>query len=187
MKKEMNILVSLDQNYLPQLKVLLTSLYINNPGTPCQIFLMHRNMPEAIVIDLAEKIQQFNYELHSVSVDETLFLGAPTMKQYPQEMYYRLLAGQLLPDNIDRILYLDPDILIINSLQALWETGISNHLFAAAAHTGKTELANNVNRLRLGTNEDYYNSGVLLINLKKCRTKSMRQKFSVLRKIIFRN
>ena len=42
-------------------------------------------------------------------------------------------------------------------------------MFAAAAHTGKTELANNVNRLRLGTDHDYYNSGVLLMDLERCR------------------
>ena len=42
-------------------------------------------------------------------------------------------------------------------------------LFAAGSHTGKTELSNNVNRLRLKTDHDYYNSGVLLIDLKRCR------------------
>ena len=40
---------------------------------------------------------------------------------------------------------------------------------AEASHTGLTELANNVNRLRLGTDSDYYNSGVLLIDLEACR------------------
>lgn len=44
-------------------------------------------------------------------------------------------------------------------------------MFAAAAHTGKTELANNVNRLRLGTRHDYYNSGVLLMDLEACRAR----------------
>lgn len=169
MKEEINILVSLDENYIPQLKVLLTSLYLNNPGISCRLFLMHRGIPETLLETLGKEIKKLHYELHPVSVDETLFLDAPVMKQYPQEMYYRLLAGQLLPESITRILYIDPDVLIINSIRELWNTDISGHLFAAAAHTGKTELANNVNRIRLGTDYDYYNSGVLLINLKKCR------------------
>ena len=42
---------------------------------------------------------------------------------------------------------------------------LKGRLFAAAAHTGTTELANSVNRVRLGTDHDYYNSGVLLIDL----------------------
>ena len=80
-------------------------------------------------------------------------------------MYYRLLAPHLLPEQIKRILYIDPDTLIINPIRPLWETDLQGNLFAAAAHTGKTELANNVNQLRLGTAHNYYNSGVLLMDL----------------------
>ena len=58
---------------------------------------------------------------------------------------------------------------MINSLLPLWELELDGHLFAAAAHTGKTEIANNVNRFRLGTEGDYYNSGVLLMDLERCR------------------
>ena len=39
----------------------------------------------------------------------------------------------------------------------------------AAAHTGKTELANSVNRMRLNSGSDYYNSGVLLMDLAAAR------------------
>lgn len=45
-------------------------------------------------------------------------------KQYPKEMYYRLLAAQILPAELDKVLYLDPDILVINSLRPLWELGL---------------------------------------------------------------
>lgn len=89
--------------------------------------------------------------------------------RYPQEMYYRLLAARFLPEELKRVLYLDPDTLVINSLLPLWELELDGHLFAAAAHTGKTEIANNVNRFRLGTEGDYYNSGVLLMDLERCR------------------
>ncbi|MGX6967197.1 glycosyltransferase [Vagococcus teuberi] len=35
-------------------------------------------------------------------------------------MYYRLLCGDILPKTIKHVLYLDPDILILNSLEELW-------------------------------------------------------------------
>ena len=104
-----------------------------------------------------------------MEVDASLFDGAPVTEQYPREMYYRLLAGELLPKDVPRVLYLDPDTLVINPLRPLWELDMRFAMFAAAAHTGKTELANNVNRLRLGTDHDYYNSGVLLMDLRRCR------------------
>ena len=137
------ILTTLNQNYLPRLQVLITSLHINQPGEQLDIWLMHSGIPEEAL--------------------------APVSSQYPREMYYRLLSGQFLPERLHRILYLDPDILVINSLRPLWETDMQGHLFAAAAHTGKTELANNINQLRLGTDHIYYNSGVLLIDLDRAR------------------
>lgn len=102
-------------------------------------------------------------------IDASAFTDAPVSKQYPKEMYYRLLAPFFMPDDLHRILYLDPDILVINPLRPLWETDMKGNLFAGAAHTGKTELANNINQLRLGTNHPYFNSGVLLMDLDRGR------------------
>ena len=164
------LLCALDANYLPQLRVLLTSIRLNNPGETFGLHLMHSGLPECELEGLERWCGEAGWEFHSVPVDAALFDGAPVTAQYPREMYYRLLAGQMLPDSLSRVLYLDPDILVINPLRELWETDMQGNMFAAAAHTGKTELANNVNRIRLGTDHDYYNSGVLLIDLERCRS-----------------
>ena len=164
-----DLLVSLDENYLPQLRVMLYSASLNNPGVNFRVFLLHRGFSTELLSSLSRQLEVLDMELRAVRVDERLFESAPVMKQYPQEMYYRLLAAQLLPEDMDRVLYLDPDILVINPLTPLWCLDMGSKLFAAAAHTGMTELANNVNRLRLGTERDYFNSGVLLIDLASCR------------------
>ena len=164
------LLCALDANYLPQLRVLLTSIRLNKPGETFGLYLMHSGLPECELEGLERWCGEAGWEFHSVPVDAALFDGAPVTAQYPREMYYRLLAGQMLPDGLSRVLYLDPDILVINPLRELWETDMQGNMFAAAAHTGKTELANNVNRIRLGTDHDYYNSGVLLIDLERCRS-----------------
>lgn len=165
----MVLLFSLDENYLPQLRVLLASIYYNNPGARCRVYLLYRSLPQRSLVQLADDLKALDWELRPVPVEESLFAGAPVTKQYPQEMYYRLLAGQLLPKEEKRALYLDPDILVINPLTPLWETDLHSSLFAAAAHTGKTELVNNINRVRLGTTGDYYNTGVLLMDVARCR------------------
>lgn len=167
----MDILVSLNENYLPQLRVLLTSLFLNNPGVTCTIYLLHRNFDPSVLQPLQQALARLGHRMVPIQVDEQLFQGAPVMKQYPQEMYFRLLAGQLLPDTLDRVLYLDPDILVINPLAGLWNLEMGDSLFAAASHQGAAELAGSVNRLRLGTDANYYNSGVLLINLAQCRAR----------------
>lgn len=165
----MDLLVSTDENYLPQLRVLLASLCQNDPGVKCRVYLLHRAMAPGQLERLGEDVKKLGWELCPVTVDGELFAKAPVTKQYPQEMYYRLLAGQLLPQEVRRVLYLDPDILVINPLAPLWKKDLQGCLFAAASHTGKTELANSVNRVRLGTKGDYYNTGVLLMDLDRCR------------------
>lgn len=164
-----DLLVTLNERYLPQLRVLLTSVSLNNPGERFRLYLIHRGISRQNLDILGEQCARLDITLCPLTVDAALFANAPTTRQYPQEMYYRLLAGQLLPQELERILYLDPDILVINPLRPLWETELDGRLFAAAAHTGKTEIANDVNRIRLGTEHKYYNSGVLLINLSACR------------------
>lgn len=164
-----NLLVTLDRNYLPQLKVLLTSISINNPRETFAVYLMHSHIPGEDLEGVDRFCGSLGYDFFPVPVDSTLFQKAPVTKQYPQEMYYRLLSPHLLPRQLDKVLYLDPDILVINPLRPLWETKLNGCLFAAAAHSGKTDLVNSVNRVRLGTDHDYYNSGVLLIDLEAGR------------------
>lgn len=165
----MNLLFTLDKNYFPQLQVLLTSLKINNPGEHFCIWLLHNKLPEDMLETLERWCDAGGHQFHPIQVADEVFRGAPVNSRYPAEMYYRLLAPHLLPGQVDRVLYLDPDILVINPIRPLWDTDLGDHLFAAAAHTGMTEFANGVNRIRLGVDHDYYNSGVLLMNLEKGR------------------
>lgn len=165
----MELLVTVDKNYIPPLQVMLTSLYMNNPGEDVELYLLHSKLQEKELEPLEKQCGRLGYKFFPVKIEDSWFSQAPVTKQYPREMYYRLLAPCFLPQKLHRILYLDPDILVINSLRPLWETDMKGRLFAAAAHTGKTNLANNINQVRLGTTNKYFNSGVLLINLDQGR------------------
>ena len=165
----MELLVTVDKNYILPLQVMLTSLYMNNPGEDVELYLLHSRLQEKELEPLKKQCGRLGYKFFPVKIEDSWFSQAPVTKQYPREMYYRLLAPCFLPQKLHRILYLDPDILVINSLKPLWETDMKGRLFAAAAHTGKTNLANNINQVRLGTTHKYFNSGVLLINLDQGR------------------
>ena len=167
-----SILVSLDQNYLPQLQVLLTSLDQNNPGERFNLYLLHSGIPEGALAPVARQCLKLGCPFHPILVGEQLFAGAPTTRQYPKEMYYRLLAGRFLPRALKRVLYLDPDIRVINPVRALYDTDLEGDLMAAATHTGLLAgITDPVNRLRLENYEAeaYYNSGVLVMDLSAMR------------------
>ena len=166
----MNLLLTLDENYLSPCTVLLASFFASNPGeTGVTVYLLHSAIPTEKLEDLAAFCAGFGAELKPIAVGTALFGGAPTSKRYPKEMYYRLLSPLILSQEVERVLYLDPDMLIINPLRPLWELDLQGKTFAASSHTGLTEMANEINQVRLDTEHEYFNSGVMLIDLTAAR------------------
>lgn len=167
--QSMDILVSFDRNYIGPFRTMLKSLAVSHPGESVHVWLLHSAIPWGGLDALEQYCAALSAELTPIQISRDVFQGAPVSKQYPQEMYYRLLAPQLLPASLERVLYLDPDILVINPLSALWELDLGEHIFAAASHSGVLELIDDVNRIRLDTEHDYYNTGVVLMDLAKAR------------------
>lgn len=169
MKDVINILVTFDENYIKPFSVLLKSLKTNNPGEKFHIYLLHSQIPEENLQKLSEYCKVQKSYFTPIKVNRKYFENAKVTKQYPQEMYYRLLSPIFLPKNINRILYLDPDILVINNIRELWDLDLKENAFAAASHNTIFEPFTDVNKIRLGKNHDYFNTGVVLMDLEKGR------------------
>lgn len=161
----MNILVTLNSNYIKPLKVMLKSLFLSNSKEKFTIYLMHSSIKDEELEDLNNFIKMNGSQLEILYIDNSYFEDAPIILHYTKEMYYRLLAFKFLPKEIDRVLYLDPDILVINPIRELYYMDINEYLYAAAYHDKIT--VKGINKLRLYPYEinAYYNSGVLLMNL----------------------
>ena len=103
----MNILVTLDKNYLPPLKTMLMSLFINHPVDSFDVYLASDNLTEDNLGDVSNLCRRFHSALHLIHVKDEWFADAPTLRYYSRAMYDRLLAAQLL---------LLPDQDILNGL-----------------------------------------------------------------------
>ena len=165
----MNILVTLDKNYLPPLKVMLFSMYTNNPKTSFDIYVMHDSLTKKDISELNQTASKFNSKIIDVKIEESQFSKAPVLLHYTKAMYFRLLAQHYLPKKLTRIIYIDPDILVLNKLDDLYNTNIDKYYYAAAYH--KLFSSKTLNKIRLYPYKikNYYNSGVLLLNLKLLR------------------
>lgn len=169
--KKMNILVTLDTNYIARLRVMLWSLFFSNQGKSFHIYLMHSSIAAEDLDALDKFVRENGHKLSVIEIDRGYFAAYPVTAQYPQEMYYRLMAYHFLPHELDKILYLDPDILVINSVSELYDTDMEGVFYAAAYHNKVS--VNELNKLRLSAYEvgKYFNSGVLLMNLTLQREK----------------
>lgn len=166
--KQINILVTLNENYIPYLNVMLTSLLKSNTDCFFDVYLLHASITDNAA-ESTKKILAQNGELHMVKATDIGLSDAPTTARYPEEIYYRIFAAKYLPENLDRILYLDPDIIVNGSIKELYDINMDDYFFAAASHTGS--FMRKLNELRLDMDEDapYINSGVMLMNLKRLR------------------
>ena len=78
--------------------------------------------------------------------------------------YYRLFLSVILPASLDKVLYLDGDIIIRDSLQQLWETDLSGFAIAAVPDLN-SDVSDAYHRLQYDPKYGYFNAGVMLINL----------------------
>lgn len=90
---------------------------------------------------------------------------------YSSEMIHaRFMISQILPDSVRRILYLDADVLVLASLRPLWESDLGDKVLGAVLDGLDAALKSGEPRWnqvpRVG---DYFNSGVLLIDIEKWR------------------
>lgn len=172
---KMNVLVTLDEGYLHPLTVMLRSLLDNNQ---CEIdvYVMNSSLRENHLERVRRGVELYcgtedtkRMQLIDVKVDRAMLKDAPITDRYPQEMYYRIFAAKFLPEELDRVLYLDPDMVIINPLGGLYCMGLGDDWFAAASHVGP--VLEKINELRLQSEEPgpYINSGVMLMNLEELR------------------
>ncbi|HCT95834.1 MAG TPA: glycosyltransferase family 8 protein [Vagococcus sp.] len=171
MLKPMHLLVTLDEGYVYPLKVMLLSLFENNPDEEIKVWLVHAGISVSSLTSISRLVNQLGGTFEPCLIDDTFFDSAPVVERYPKEMYFRLLAGQILPEELERVLYIDPDTLIINPLTNLWEMDLQGYMFGAAVHKGITNLTTGINNIRLGTKHGYYNSGIMLIDLQQARQK----------------
>ena len=170
-----HIALAFDQNFLTPFYVLLTSVFENNKQSNFYIHAI------ATGIDGAEKKRIINYveannskilfyELQKKHL-ETVVMPV-TDPRYTLANFYRLFFPILISDTINKVIYLDTDIVVIGDLATLYNTNVEAVPFAAVLDPAK-EI-----RVDLGIREpnSYFNSGVLLMNLDNWREQKISEK-----------
>jgi lipopolysaccharide biosynthesis glycosyltransferase len=94
---------------------------------------------------------------------------------YPRQTYYRLLMSRLLPTSVNKILYLDGDIIVRGSLKDLWNINIDNVALAAVPDAG-SGILEVYNRLGMSIALGYFNAGVMLVNVEYWRKYNLQEK-----------
>lgn len=168
--EQYNILCCPDNNYIPYCGIMLTSLFENNRDINFTVYIIAAKLKKTNKELLEKLCCIYNNCISFIDIENNDLGNCPVKKgdHVSIAAYYRIFAPQLLPQNIDKILYLDGDIIINGSINNLYNTNIDNNAFGAVIdedYLGEKKYT----RLEIPFNKSYINSGVLLINLKYWR------------------
>jgi lipopolysaccharide biosynthesis glycosyltransferase len=92
--------------------------------------------------------------------------------------YYRLFLPELLPKHLDKVIYLDCDLIVMTDIGRLWQLDIEPYYVLAAQDVGILKVSHpsgllNYQELGIPADGKYFNAGVLVLNLARWRQHQM--------------
>ncbi|MGZ3939647.1 MAG: glycosyltransferase family 8 protein, partial [Flavisolibacter sp.] len=119
-----------------------------------------------------------------VAMEEVLARGKNALpndsSSFPLSVYIRLCLPNFLPARLEKAIYLDADTLVLEEIAKLWRIEMGDKMIAGVVDRAKVVSSNwggIKNYKELGLSEDikYFNSGVLIINLKEWRINNITE------------
>ena len=168
----MNIVLASDNNYVQHCCTTMTSILYNNKDV--HIYLFTEGLSPKNEELLQKHVSSLGGTLSICKVDSNVVQQFPMPKTQSAHIsiatYYRLFVDLVLPNNIDKAIYMDCDIIVKDSLDELYSMDINDAAIAAVYQNNEWALGNGAfERLNIPQDYGYFNAGVLLINLKYWR------------------
>ena len=167
----MNILLSCDDKYIKYAYVLLESLFSNH-SDPMHIYMVYNNAESELYRDLKNFAEGRGDNVMEICDVSHIDIGSlRNSSRFPLECYYTLFPQLYLPESVERILYLDIDTIVDRNLTRFYNSDFEeNYLIACGQSQGFKKTDDMPPPKVFG----YFNSGVILYNIKK-----MRQEVSI--------
>lgn len=174
---EIHVATAMNRNYLLPLAVLLHSIKgsVGEGRTPV-IHLLHRDLETADIDRLGTLL-----DVHPIRVGDEMFKYSMSSSVFPAEASFPLLLAELLPSDLERVLFLDADTMVMDDIGRLWDIPLEGHVLAAVQDAAVLLCSSprGVKGWRaLGIPEDalYFNGGVMSINLPLWREQNVTRK-----------
>lgn len=187
-----------DDNYAMPLAVTLFSAAKNlEPGFDLEVFLLNGNISDDNRTRLLDSLSGLPVQVNWIEEDFSLLDELHISHHISHVAYYRLLLSRILPEELDRVIYLDSDLLVFGSLADIWDlsfaesscyavpdvacpvvdAGIVTQSRHARPYLATQRPIPNYRQLGISAEAPYFNSGVMLIDLATWRSGKLCQRF----------
>jgi len=157
------ITVASDENYIQHLWVMLISMLEHTSESQnIKLYILDGGITEESKLKLFNHFsQRYGLEIIFAQVDKDLYKNCKISHHVSQATYYRFSIPSIIPDEVEKVLYLDCDIVIKDDIKKIWSFDLDNSLIGAIHNP----FFNRFIELDIDEGKGYFNAGVLLINL----------------------
>ena len=166
-----NVGLACDENYSKYAGVVIASVLANaSDSDELCFYILTDGLSEEKQSEILKLKEIKNCEINFVTLDEKLFEAYKNIKTHsylPLNAYFRLKLSNILP-NVEKIIYLDCDVVVNKSLKELYDAELGENILGGVL---------DINKRMLKKNTSYVNSGMLVMDLKKIREQNIEDEF----------
>jgi lipopolysaccharide biosynthesis glycosyltransferase len=173
-----------DDHYAAMLGVLLKSIELNHASPEKIIFyIIEDQISFRNKQNISESIDNSKIEIVWIKMKNAIPDGLKLPNDnssYPTSIYMRFFIPSLLPLDIEKVIYLDADTMALQDISNLWNTDLKDYPLAAVVDERVKSFDNewggikNYKDFNFPPSTKYFNTGLLLLNLKVWRDKDIR-------------
>lgn len=167
----MNVLIGIDDKYVKYSLVMLYSLLVNNPDEDITIYIPRcASLSDSSIDYMRQQLQRPGFEIKAFDIPQPIeeALDRIPSLEWGKVALYRVFAYDILRD-VDRILYLDSDIIINRPLREYYNLNLDGKLLGACKDLAVSKETEHLQAIGFEMGRTYVNSGVLLMDLAAMR------------------
>lgn len=181
MAERINIVLATDNNYAQHATVTMVSALCNSEfPNKLRFFVIDDNIGNENKQKMQLSVNNLGGQICFVKENNTVLDNVFVSGNLTRAAYFRLDIPNILPNYIDRVIYLDCDLLLLKDVYALWQIDLQGMPLAAAEDFGilasSSKCAEKIKNLAWNKKYSYFNSGVLIIDVKQWREKKFAKK-----------
>lgn len=184
--RSINVVCCFDTNFISQAGAMLMSLIKNNKDVFVNIYAIvdFKDISKKEIFIRTFTSDSSSIHFYELSDEHIKYIEAlPIAKgsHITKATYFRLLIPKILPKELAKVIYIDSDIIVQDSLYDLYTEDIDKYALAACKELKGADI--NIKRLEYPSEYNYFCAGFMLINLNYWRENNItEQSFDFLSK-----
>ncbi|WP_210465992.1 glycosyltransferase family 8 protein [Rufibacter roseolus] len=181
-----SIVVVSDDHYVILLAALIKSIEVNHTSKePLHFYVIEDGVKDKTKRKLQASVNTETTTLFWIPMEDAAPSGIelPLDKSsWPLNIYMRLFISYFLPQNVERAIYLDVDMIVQKDISLLWNIDIQDKIIAAVTDSRIRTIdcrwggVVNYKELNLQGSAKYFNTGLLMIDIKKWKDADITSK-----------